>query len=314
MNHSFEHPLRSLLGENPHQNACLYAAESVPACSLLKAQLVQGEPLSFNNIVDTDGALALIREFPKEEGVTAVLYHHGNPCAVAVGERAETAFLQAKENCDATSVIEGILVLNGTVNKALAERIHEMYLHVLVCMEIEEEALRILADHTQLTVFRHPNMMEPVPSSSVEVKSILGGLLVQDYNLGVAEKYETITGQEPDEDTMHQLKIAWRVVKHTKTNAMLLVRDNGTVGIGPGLNNRIWSVEEALRRAGERARGSVLASDAIIPLCESVTLAGEAGVTAIIEPGGWYKEDENIAQAEKYGITMVTTGINQFKH
>lgn len=308
------HLLRTLPGENPHQSAWLYISQTPPVGSLLLAERLQGGELSFNDMVDTDGALALMREFTKEEGVTVLFYHHGNPCSLAIAQEGEQAFLRAKDNCDMTSVIEGILIVNDRVDEKLAVHIGQLYLHVLVCTDITEEALTLLGEQSQLTILRHPGMMEPASGDEVETKCILGGVLVQQSNLSLAEGYETITGKEPDETVLQQLKIAWRVVKHTKTNAIVLVKDNGTVGIGPGLNNRIWSVEEAIRRAGEKARGSVLASDAIIPLSEAVLMAGEAGVKAIVEPGGWYAEDKNILEAEKYGMTMVVTGVNQFKH
>lgn len=137
---------------------------------------------------------------------------------------------------------------------------------------------------------------------------------MQESNELLINHVEVISKAKPDNDCMTQLMLAWRVVKHTKTNAIVLVKDNSTVGIGPGLNNRVWSTEQAIARAGEKARGSVLASDAIIPLCESIEIAGKAGIVAIIEPGGWFKENDNIAVADHYGIAMVTTGVNQFKH
>lgn len=308
------HLFRTLQGENPHQKAWLYVNDSMPSGSIFKAERLQGEELSFNDIVDTDGALALMREFSKEEGTVALFYHHGNPCALAIADEAEKAFLQAKENCDTTSVIEGILIINDTVDDSLAVHISEMYLHVLVCTDITKEAMDLLRGQDQLTVYRHVDMLAPAPADSVEAKCILGGVLVQECNLAVADKYETITGSEPDEQILKQLKIAWRVAKHTKTNAIVLVKDNGTIGIGPGLNNRIWSMQEAIRRAGEKVKGSVMSSDAIIPLPETIAIAGKAGVKAIIEPGGWFKEDENIAEAKKHDMTIVVTGINQFKH
>lgn len=307
-------PMRALVGENPHQSATLYEAAEVPACSIIKAQRIAGDELNFNDLIDSDAALALIREFPKEEGAVAVFFHHGNPCAVAVDNGAEAAYCRALENCDPTSIIEGILVLNDVLDASIAQRINELYLHVVIAEDVTNEAKELLAKQSQLTIYKHPDMLVPVFPNQSEYKAIVGGLLVQDSNELLIDHVETITKAKPSKDCMTQLMLAWRVVKHTKTNAIVLVKDNSTVGIGPGLNNRIWSTEQAIARAGEKARGSVLASDAIIPLCDSVEIAGKAGIIAIIEPGGWFKENENIAVADRYGITMVTTGFNQFKH
>lgn len=306
--------IRVLTGENPHQSATLYEAAEVPACSIIKAQRVAGGELSFNDLVDSDAALALIREFPKEEGSVAVFFHHGNPCAVAVDNGAEAAYCRALENCDPTSIIEGILVINDVVDAPVARRIKELYLHVVIAENVTDEAKDILAEQSQLTIYKHPDMLAPAFPNQREYKAIVGGLLVQDSNERLIDHVEAISKVKPDKDCMTQLMLAWRVVKHTKTNAIVLVKDNSTVGIGPGLNNRVWSTEQAIARAGEKARGSVLASDAIIPLCESIEIAGKAGIVAIIEPGGWFKENENIAVANHYGIAMVTTGVNQFKH
>lgn len=305
--------IRELVGENPHQKATLYENEDVPACSLLRAEKVYGRDLSFNDTVDTDGALALIREFKKEEGVTVVTYHHGNPCGVAIGKNSYEAFTKAIKASDATSLIEGIVVVNDVVDVDIAKEIANMYLDVLVCINITNEALEILNKFEQLTIFKHPNMLN-IPTAQKEVKTIMGGCLVQDYNDAVYEELNTISTRKASEEEMKQMLLAYRVVKHVKTNAIVLAKDDATTGIGPSLNNRIWSTMQAIERAGENAKGSVLASDAIIPLCESVEIAGKAGVTAIIQPGGWFKENENLEVSERYNMAMITTGINQFKH
>lgn len=306
--------IQTLQGENSHQQATLYKSKEVPKCSLFNAETICGPSLSFNDIVNTDAALALIREFPKEEGVTAVLYHHGNPCGVAVADNSKAAIMKAIEVSDVTSIIEGVLVTNDVIDLPLAVCINDLILSVVVAQDFTKEAINLLQDKQHLTVLKHPQMMEPLPPSTQEIQTIVGGGLVQDYNIALIEKLVTVTSREATEQELKQLMLAWKVVKHTKSNAIVLVRDNATVGIGPGANNRIWSTQQAVIRAGAKAKGSVLASDSIIPLCESVRIAGQAGVTAIVEPGGWYKEDENVQVAEKYNMAIITTGVNHFKH
>ncbi len=306
---------RCMDGENPHQKAKLIIDERVPACSIFAAEILGGPELSYNDLVDCDSALALMREFKDEQGAVNLMFHHGNPCGLTVNPDTEKGFCHVLEVSDDTSIIEGIYVCSKTVTESMANHIvKNCYLHAVIARDFEESAVKLLKTHEQLTICKLNSMFEDIPDCAKEVRQLIGGKLVQDYNTALINKIEFITSRHASEEEMKQLLIAWKVVKHTKTNAIVLVKDNATVAIAPGLNNRIWSVKHALERAKDSAEGSVMASDAIIPLCESVEIAGKAGITAIIEPGGWFKENENIAVAEQYGIAMVTTGVNQFKH
>ncbi len=304
-----------LTGENPHQSAELIIDEQVPKCSIFASEALGGPELNYNDLIDCDSALGLMREFRDEQDVINLMFHHGNPCGLSVDSDAEKGFYHVLEVSDGTSIIEGIYVTSGIITEKMANHIvNHLYLHVVIARGYEGESVEILKSHEQLTILKLETMFEDIPKASKEMKQLIGGKLIQDYNNALVNKIEYITSRQATEEELKQLLIAWKVVKHTKTNAIVLVKENATVGIAPGLNNRIWSVQHAIERAGEKAAGSVLASDAIIPLCESVEIAGKAQIRAIIEPGGWYKEDENIEVANKYDIAMVTTGVNQFKH
>ena len=309
---------RDLAGENPHQKAELHQMEDCPRCALFHAENIQGPDLSYNDIVDADAALSLLREFHEEANtdhqVISILFHHGNPCCVALGDTHAEALTNAIDHSDPTSIIEGIYVTNGIIDETEAALLNRLFLHVVIAFDVTSQAGRILRDQQQLTLLSHPHLMEKPASLGKEIRQLVGGYLIQTRNDQLFIKLRATTSRTPSEAEIQQLLIAWKVVKHTKTNAIVLVKGKTTVGIGPGLNNRVWSTQQAIERAGNHAKGSVMASDAILPLPESITLAGEAGVTAIIEPGGWYKESENIKEAEKYGIAILTTGINQFCH
>ena len=233
---------------------------------------------------------------------------------MALGDTHAEALTNAIDHSDPTSIIEGIYVTNGIIDETEAALLNRLFLHVVIASDVTSQAGRILRDQQQLTLLSHPHLMEKPASLGKEIRQLVGGYLIQTRNDQLFIKLKSTTSRTPSEAEIQQLLIAWKVVKHTKTNAIVLVKGKTTVGIGPGLNNRVWSTQQAIERAGNHAKGSVMASDAILPLPESITLAGEAGVTAIIEPGGWYKESENIKEAEKYGIAILTTGINQFCH
>ena len=306
--------VRDLIGENPHQKAELYLDDKLPKSSLFSAEVIFGRELSYNDIIDSDAALSLIREFKDDKDIISVMFHHGNPCGLAKGKDHSETFDKVVEISDPTSIIEGIYISNAMLTPEVAKKISNLFLNVVIVNGVEEAAIGLLKDQHQLTIINHPNMFDNEEKEYKEVKRLNGGYLYQDYNSELIKEINCITIDKVSEYDLEQLIIAWKVAKHTKTNAIVLVRDSCTVGIGPGLNNRIWSTMQAIERAGSLADGSYMASDAIIPLPESIELAGNAGVKAIIEPGGWYKERENIVVAEKYHIAMVTTGINQFKH
>lgn len=302
-------------GENPHQKAELIIDENVPKCSLFASSLLAGPWLNYNDLIDCDSALALMREFKEESNVVNLMYHHANPCGLTCNPCVEKGFMHMLKITDSTSIIEGMFITSGCITKKIAEYIVEhLYLHAIIAREYEKGTVEILKQHKQLSILELKSMFEDIPSAAKEIKQLMGGTLIQDYNTMLFDNLKFITSRHATKEELEQLLIAWKVVKHTKTNAIVLVKDKTTVGIAPGLNNRIWSVNHAIERAGSLAKGSVLASDAIIPLCESIEIAAKAQITAIIEPGGWYKEDENIEVANKYNIAMVTTGINQFKH
>lgn len=271
---------------------------------------MQGKELSYNNIGDTDGALEALKEFGEP---TVVAAKHANPCGVGSAETLAEAFKKAYD-ADPVSIYGGIVAVNREVDKATAELMAPIFLEVVVAPSFSEEALEVLRKKKNLRLLRLPHI-EKHDYTAPKAKTVLGGLLIQDMDLQLLDgEMKTVTECKPTEKEMEDLLFAWKVVKHTKSNAIVLAKDKCTTGVGPGQVSRIWALENAIRQGGERIPGSVLASDAFFPFPDCVEAAHEAGVTAIIQPGGSIRDEESIAAANKYGIAMIFTGIRHFKH
>ncbi|MDR2131294.1 MAG: bifunctional phosphoribosylaminoimidazolecarboxamide formyltransferase/IMP cyclohydrolase [Odoribacteraceae bacterium] len=296
-------------GENPHQAATFYASVQETEGTLTGAIQLQGKELSYNNIGDTDGALEALKEF---EEPTVVAAKHANPCGVGSADTLVEAFQKAHD-ADPVSIYGGIVVANREINKACAERMASVFLEVVAAPSFSEEALQIFAKKKNLRVLQVEQISRA--HSSPKVRSVLGGVLIQEPDLHLmAEEPRVVTNRPPTESEWEDLLFAWKVVKHAKSNGIALAKEKCTTGVGPGQVSRIWALENAIRQGGDRVRGSVMASDAFFPFADCVEAAHGAGITAIIQPGGSIRDQESIEAANKYGIAMIFTGMRHFKH
>lgn len=297
-------------GENPHQRAALYRETPPVRPSIVGAELLHGKELSFNNVNDASAALEIVSEFDEP---AAVAVKHTNPCGVAIGETLLEAYRKAHD-ADPTSIFGGIVALNRTVEADVAEELAKIFLEVIIAPDFTEEALAILTRKPSLRLLR----TGPVKKvrGGWDLKRVRGGLLVQEGD-DVEEDPRTwrvVTRRAPTEEELAALWFGWRVVKHVKSNAVLLARDGQTVGIGAGQMNRILPTRMSIAQAGEKAKGACLASDAFFPFPDVVEAAAAAGVTAIVQPGGSRRDQDSIDAADAHGIAMVFTGIRHFKH
>ncbi|NLW12783.1 MAG: bifunctional phosphoribosylaminoimidazolecarboxamide formyltransferase/IMP cyclohydrolase [Clostridiaceae bacterium] len=299
-------------GENPHQRATFYQ-ESLPAVgSLTQAKQLSGKELSYNNIADTDSAIALLKEFTEP---TVVAIKHANPCGVGSADDLLSAWRKAYE-ADNVSIYGGIVALNRPVTLEVAEEMKPVFLEVIVAPSYDNDALELLSSKKNLRLLELPEVAQPMAEGSIMLKQVYGGLLIQDQDTTVLNSDEIgiPTVAKPDEVMQADLVFAMKVVKHVKSNAIVLVKDQQTVGIGPGQPNRITSAQIAIKNAGEKAAGSILGSDAFFPFADTVEAAAEAGIAAIIQPGGSIRDQESIEACDKHGITMLMTGIRHFRH
>ncbi|MCR4403224.1 MAG: bifunctional phosphoribosylaminoimidazolecarboxamide formyltransferase/IMP cyclohydrolase [Firmicutes bacterium] len=302
-------------GENPHQAAAFYALEGIEAAGLAAARQVQGKALSFNNILDADAALRIMREFSEP---VAVVIKHTNPCGVAVANDLANAYVRARD-ADSVSAFGSVVGLGGTVTADVAARLVETFVEVVLAWGVADEALPILATKPNLRVLVVPG----APNGSVgaragiDVRWVDGGFLVQQADVPCEDEehaVRVVTCRRPSVQEAKWLLHAMRVAKHVKSNAIVLWKDGATVGVGAGQMNRVGSVRIAAAQAGAHARGAVLASDAFFPFRDGIDEAARAGVTAIVQPGGSLRDKECIEAANEHGISMVFTGIRHFRH
>ncbi len=302
-------------GENPHQKAAFYCEPGDLETSVASAEQIQGKALSFNNINDTDAALECVKQFGEP---ACVIVKHANPCGVAVAEDPLAAYERAYAT-DPTSAFGGIIAFNrpleGPVARAIVER---QFVEVIIAPEVDEDAQAILAAKPNVRVLACGHWpAEPRPG--LDFKRVTGGLLVQDRDIARIQPQDlkTVTRRAPDERELADLLFAWRVAKFVKSNAIVYARDGQTIGIGAGQMSRVWSARIAAEKAaaeGLRVAGSVMASDAFFPFRDGIDAAAEAGITAVIQPGGSMRDEEVIAAADEHGMAMVFTGIRHFRH
>ncbi|MEK4048531.1 MULTISPECIES: bifunctional phosphoribosylaminoimidazolecarboxamide formyltransferase/IMP cyclohydrolase [Bacillus] len=308
---TFEKKQSLRYGENPHQAATFYENALPSKGSLATATQLHGKELSYNNIKDADAALQIVREFTEP---AAVAVKHMNPCGVGTGETIAEAFDRAFK-ADETSIFGGIVALNREVDKQTADVLHTIFLEIVIAPTFSQEALDVLTAKKNLRLLTL-DVEANLEKKEKQLTSVHGGLLVQDIDTyGLEEATISIpTKREPTEDEWKDLKLAWKVVKHVKSNAIVLAKGQMTAGIGAGQMNRVGSANIAIEQAGEKAKGSALGSDAFFPMGDTVEAAAKAGVTAIIQPGGSIRDEESIQKADEYGIAMVFTGVRHFKH
>ncbi|MGG4548553.1 bifunctional phosphoribosylaminoimidazolecarboxamide formyltransferase/IMP cyclohydrolase [Rossellomorea marisflavi] len=297
-------------GENPHQEASFYRSALGSDFSIAMARQLHGKELSYNNISDANAALQIVKEF---DGPAAVAVKHMNPCGVGVGETILEAYEKAYE-ADSTSIFGGIIALNRQVDEATARMLHEIFLEIVIAPAFSDEAFEILSGKKNIRLMTVP--FDSVKKSERRLTSVEGGLLVQADDTHTLEQADVrvVTKRQPTEEEWDALKLGWKVVKHVKSNAIVVTDDQMTLGVGAGQMNRVGAAKIALEQAGERAKGASLASDAFFPMGDTVEMAAAAGITAIIQPGGSIRDEESIKMADEHGIAMVFTGVRHFKH
>lgn len=297
-------------GENPVQTAALYrVADSMG--TLAAGRQLQGKELSYNNWMDMDAAWGAVQEF---SAPACVIVKHTNPCGAAVGEDLLTAYQKALAG-DPVSAFGGIVACNREVDAAVAEAMTKHFFEVIAAPSFTDEAQSILAQKKNLRLFVVPSR-DGERQPRKQIRTIEGGYLVQDWDLGITppQEWQVVTSQAPSPQDLEELEFAWRVVKHVKSNAIVVAKGGQVLGVGAGQMNRVGAAKIALEQAGENAKGAYLASDAFFPFPDTVEAAAEAGIRAIIQPGGSIRDRESIAAANAAGIIMVFTGRRHFKH
>jgi phosphoribosylaminoimidazolecarboxamide formyltransferase/IMP cyclohydrolase len=297
-------------GENPHQPAAWYQTGAVPS-GWAAAQKLQGKELSYNNLVDLEAARRIISEFDPREPAAAVL-KHTNPCGAAQGSTLVEAYEKAF-NADSVSAFGGIVALNQTIDAATAEALTKTFLECVVAPGCDPAAQEILTAKSKLRILLLPDLATGQPET---IKAIAGGFLVQasDDQIEHPDHWQIVTTKQPTPEQIAEMLFAQKLVKHVKSNAILVSRDRTTLGIGAGQMNRVGSVKIALEQAGTKAQGGVLASDGFFPFDDSVRTAAAAGIVAIIQPGGSMRDQDSITAANELGIVMVLSGTRHFLH
>ncbi|MGL1922450.1 MAG: bifunctional phosphoribosylaminoimidazolecarboxamide formyltransferase/IMP cyclohydrolase [Hyphomicrobiales bacterium] len=310
-------------GENPHQTAAFYVnGDNRPGVAT--ATQLQGKELSFNNINDTDAAFELVAEFNPAQTKAVAIIKHANPCGVATASNLVEAYKSALK-CDPVSAFGGIVALNDTIDADLATEIVKVFTEVIIAPDATDEAKAIIAAKKNLRLLV-TGALPNVKDAGLNIRSVSGGLLVQSRDNGCVDDLElkTVTKRSPTEQELTDMKLAFKICKHVKSNAIIYVKDGATVGIGAGQMSRIDSTRVAAQKAGDAAeaagettslvKGSVVASDAFFPFADGLMAAAAAGATAIIQPGGSMRDDEVIKAADDAGLAMVFTGMRHFKH
>ncbi len=303
-------------GENPHQAAAWYRSGAVPS-GWTAAKQLQGKELSYNNLVDLEAARRIIAEFAHADSpAAAAILKHTNPCGVAVGTTPETPLVEVYRQAlaaDPVSAFGGIVALNRPIDVPTAEALTELFLECVVAPGCDAQAASVLTQKGKLRVLLLPHLQVGPPR---EVKPIAGGFLLQvpDDAPTDPSTWQVVTQTQPNDNDLAELAFAWRVVKHVKSNAIVVTGDRATLGIGAGQMNRVGSVKIALEQAGDRAQGAVLASDGFFPFDDSVRTAAAAGIRAIVQPGGSLRDPESIRAADELGIIMLFTGVRHFLH
>jgi phosphoribosylaminoimidazolecarboxamide formyltransferase/IMP cyclohydrolase len=298
-------------GENPHQSAALYVPSGRAPEGLAAAKQLQGKELSYNNFVDLEAARSLAAEF---QNPAAVIIKHNNPCGTAEQSALLDAYLRALA-CDPVSAFGGVLAFNRAVDAATAEEVAKLFVECIAAPGFADRAKEIFASKKNLRLLELPaGGLEP--ERELQLKRILGGMLVQQPDLGEIKETElrTVTKRAPTAEEMHTLRFAWKVSKHVKSNAIVFAKDGATLGVGAGQMSRVDSVKIAVMKAQQPLAGSVVASDAFFPFPDGVEEAAKAGATAVIQPGGSMRDNEVIAAADRLGLAMVFTGMRHFLH
>ena len=303
-------------GENPHQQAAFYVDASYRPDCVAGAEVLHGKELSYNNILDLDSALNLVREFDQP---AAVVVKHNNPCGAATASNLVDAFQRAFDG-DPVSAFGGILAFNRILDEATALRLAEpnRFVECIIAPDFEPAAFEILTTkptwRKNVRLLRIGQLMPNPIGASLDYRRVEGGLLVQDRDRPTPSEWKPVTKRPATEAELTDLQFAWKVCKHVKSNAIVLAKDGMIIGVGAGQMSRVDSVQIAIRKAGDRVKGAVLASDAFFPFRDNVDAAAVAGVTAIVQPGGSQRDADSIAACDEHGLAMLFTGIRHFRH
>ena len=307
---TFEKHSEMRYGENPHQLASSYKIPGNTEPNILNATIHQGKQLSYNNIMDADGALACVREFDEP---ACVVVKHANPCGVAVGDNLLDVYTRAF-NADSLSAFGGIIAFNRTCTRGVAEAISKVFVEIVLAPSFEPEALDIFKKKKNLRVLEIGDFGKRSPK--LEVRNVDGGLLIQDSDLKTLtlEHLNTVTKIKPSDQEIKTALFTWKVLRHAKSNGILIAKNNTTVGLGAGQVSRVDAVHMALRKGGESVRGGVLASDAFFPFRDSIDAIKNSEIKVVMQPGGSIRDQEVIDACDEYGIAMIFTGTRCFKH
>jgi len=297
-------------GENPHQSASSYRIPGNNEANILNATIHQGKKLSYNNIMDADGALACIREFDE---TACVVVKHANPCGVAIGDDLLEVYNKAF-NADSLSAFGGIVALNRTCTNNVAKAITNVFVEIVLAPDFEPEALETFKKKKNLRVLEIGEFDKR--NNKLEIRNIDGGVLVQDTDTKIlsVDNLKIVTKKQPSENDIRTALFTWKVLRHTKSNGILISKNDTTVGLGAGQVSRVDAVHMALKKGGEKVQGGVLASDAFFPFRDSIDTIKDSGISTIIQPGGSIRDQEVIDACNEYGFAMIFTGTRCFKH
>lgn len=313
---TFEKVQEMRYGENPHQEAAFYKEVGLSSGMLTDATQLHGKELSFNNINDTHGALELCKEYDEP---TIVACKHANPCGVGSASTIYEAYRKAYTS-DPKSIFGGIIIANREIDEATAKEIHKIFIEIVVAPSFSKEALEILKQKKNIRLLELKDIQRKQPEKSYDLKKVSGGLLVQTIDDQLFyDELAVVTDRKPTAEELEDLLFTWKIVKYAKSNGIAIGKEKQSIGVGPGQVNRIWATQQAIEHGkealGEDAlKGAVLASDAFFPFSDCVEEAAKAGVKAIIQPGGANRDQESIDMCNKFGITMVFTGMRHFRH
>ena len=297
-------------GENPHQAAAAYKISGDSSNSVLNAKIHQGKKLSYNNIMDADAAFSCLKEF---EQTACVIVKHANPCGVSKGENMLEVYKQAF-NADSLSAFGGVIAMNKQCDELVAEEISKVFVEIVLAPSFTREALEIFSTKKNLRVLDIGSIKPR--EKLLEIRNVVGGIIVQETDTSVIQKQDlkTVTTTSPTDSEVETMLFGWKVLKHIKSNGILIVKDNTTVGVGAGQVSRVDSVDIAMKKSGENIQGSILCSDAFFPFRDSIDKISNSGIKAVLQPGGSVRDNEVIEACNEHGIAMVFTGQRCFKH
>ena len=297
-------------GENPHQAAAAYTIPGDRSNNILNAKIHQGKKLSYNNIMDADAALSCLKEF---NSTACVIVKHANPCGVALGANMLNVYKRAF-NADSLSAFGGIIAINQPCDDILAKEISKVFVEIVLAPAFTKKSLEIFSKKKNLRVLEVGNIQSR--EQLLEVRNVVGGVIVQETDTSILseDNLQVVTENKPSDSDMKTMLFGWKVLKHVKSNGILIVKDNTTIGVGAGQVSRVDSVDIAMKKSGESIKDSILCSDAFFPFRDSIDKIAGSGIKAVLQPGGSVRDDEVISACNEHGIAMVFTGQRCFKH